>query len=129
MYRTQGLVITLVALISAIPLASPGESASENLDQKVSSVVDCGWETPHPRCQPETSITPLPPSPVISTSPSIVPLPATVSFTGPPPVAGQPCPSFLHDSWVTTGPDGNSYPTWHPAIDPRYGCFYGHEHG
>src|SRR5215831_3445272 len=41
----------------------------------------------------------------------------------------QPCPQALHDSWVTTGPDGKTYPTWHPAVDPTYGCFYGHEHG
>jgi hypothetical protein len=46
-----------------------------------------------------------------------------------PPVAGQPCPAWVHDRYVTTGPDGNQYPTWHPPIDPQYGCLFGHEHG
>lgn len=40
-----------------------------------------------------------------------------------------PCPSSLHDQWVTTGPDGQTYATWHPEIDETYWCYYGHEHG
>lgn len=45
--------------------------------------------------------------------------------------ATQPplCSQALHDSYVTTGPDGLTYPTWHPAIDPVSGCSFGHEHG
>lgn len=43
--------------------------------------------------------------------------------------AGQPCPQALHDAIKTTGPDGKSYPTWHPAVDPQTGCYFGHEHG
>jgi hypothetical protein len=46
-----------------------------------------------------------------------------------PPVAGQPCPAWVHDRYVTTGPDGRLYPTWHPPIDPEFGCLFGHEHG
>jgi hypothetical protein len=53
--------------------------------------------------------------------------PPTSTATGA--TAGQPCPQALHDSIVTTGPDGLSYPTWHPAVDPQSGCFFGHEHG
>ncbi len=45
------------------------------------------------------------------------------------PVAGQPCPTWVHDGYKTTGPDGNPYPTWHPQIDPTYGCLFAHEHG
>lgn len=43
--------------------------------------------------------------------------------------ANQPCPTWVHDQYVTTGPDGHSYPTWHPQIDPVYWCAFGHEHG
>jgi hypothetical protein len=45
------------------------------------------------------------------------------------PVAGQLCPAWVHDRYVTTGPDGKLYPTWHPPVDPQYGCYFGHEHG
>jgi hypothetical protein len=38
------------------------------------------------------------------------------------------CPQSVHDRYVVTGPDGRSYPTWHPAVDPS-GCVFGHEHG
>ncbi|MES4792641.1 MAG: hypothetical protein C4321_06300, partial [Chloroflexota bacterium] len=37
--------------------------------------------------------------------------------------------SWVHDRYVTTGPDGKTYPTWHPPVDPQYGCLFGHEHG
>lgn len=43
--------------------------------------------------------------------------------------AGQICPAWVHNLYVTTGPDGKSYPTWHPQIDPTYGCHFGHDHG
>ncbi len=39
------------------------------------------------------------------------------------------CSSAVHDRYVTKGPDGKSYPTWHPAVDPVTGCMFGHEHG
>jgi hypothetical protein len=45
------------------------------------------------------------------------------------PVPNQPCPDWVHDQYVTTGPDGKTYPTWHPQIDPVYWCYFGHEHG
>src|SRR5438067_7518874 len=45
------------------------------------------------------------------------------------PVAGQMCPSWVHDQYVTVGPDGKTYATWHPPVDPQYGCYFGHEHG
>lgn len=58
--------------------------------------------------------------------------------TAPPPVPNgqeaipqpnQACPAWVHDLWMTTGPDGQLYRTWHPQIDPVYWCYYGHEHG
>ena len=39
------------------------------------------------------------------------------------------CSKALHDSYVTLGPDGKKYPTWHPPVDPATGCSFGHEHG
>jgi hypothetical protein len=45
------------------------------------------------------------------------------------PRANQTCPGWVHDRYVTTAPDGRSYPTWHPQIDPVYWCYFRHEHG
>jgi hypothetical protein len=45
------------------------------------------------------------------------------------PKANQLCPSWVHDQYVTTGPDGKTYATWHPQIDPVYWCYFGHDHG
>jgi hypothetical protein len=45
------------------------------------------------------------------------------------PQPNQTCPAWVHDRFATTGPDGGSYPTWHPAIDPVYWCYHRHEHG
>jgi hypothetical protein len=42
---------------------------------------------------------------------------------------GQPCPAMIHDQYKVTGPDGKAYSTWHPAVDPTTGCYFGHEHG
>lgn len=38
------------------------------------------------------------------------------------PVANQPCPEWVHDQYVATGPDGAIAPTWHPRLDPVYRC-------
>jgi hypothetical protein len=46
-----------------------------------------------------------------------------------PPESGAACPGWVHDQYVTAGPDGKAYPTWHPAVDANSGCFFGHEHG
>ncbi|PYE53675.1 hypothetical protein DES52_108206 [Deinococcus yavapaiensis KR-236] len=45
------------------------------------------------------------------------------------PKPNLPCPAWVHDQYTTVGPDGKTYPTWHPQIDPRYWCLFGHEHG
>src|SRR4051812_17627330 len=33
-------------------------------------------------------------------------------------LTGEYCPAWVHARYVTTGPDGKPYPTWHPPIDP-----------
>src|SRR5262245_9181874 len=45
------------------------------------------------------------------------------------PLRGQPCPTWVHDSYQVTGPDGKLYPTWHPPVDETYACTFDHEHG
>ena len=45
------------------------------------------------------------------------------------PGAGDTCPVEVHNQYATTGPDGKTYPTWHPPTDPGTGCNFGHEHG
>ncbi|MEA2000872.1 MAG: S-layer homology domain-containing protein [Actinomycetota bacterium] len=46
-----------------------------------------------------------------------------------PAAANTPCPAWVHDLHTTVGPDGGTYNTWHPQIDPVYWCYFGHEHG
>lgn len=51
---------------------------------------------------------------------------ATATPTSPPAVGI--CPKSLHDSYIAVGPDGRTYPTWHPQQHVS-GCYFGHEHG
>ncbi|MGF1667199.1 MAG: S-layer homology domain-containing protein [Acidimicrobiia bacterium] len=53
------------------------------------------------------------------------PIPSATTY----PVPGQPCPTWVHDTYTTTGPDGETYATWHPQWDPVYWCSFGHDHG
>lgn len=41
------------------------------------------------------------------------------------------CSKALHDSYAAIGPDGKTYPTWHPptAMENGQPCTFGHEHG
>lgn len=55
--------------------------------------------------------------------------PQTQPAGAPAPVAGGPCPAWVHDRYAAEGPDGLWYPTYHAPIDPQYGCVFGHEHG
>ena len=45
------------------------------------------------------------------------------------PRPNEACPQWVHDSYTTTGPDGETYTTWHPQIDPVYWCYFEHHHG
>lgn len=45
------------------------------------------------------------------------------------PQPNQTCPSWVHDQYVTIGPDGKPYRTWHQQIDPVHWCYFHHEHG
>jgi len=70
-------------------------------------------------------------SPVAQRPPTAAP---TESLPKPPspqqtPLRGRPCPTWVHDSYQVTGPDGKLYPTWHPPVDETYACTFDHEHG
>jgi hypothetical protein len=45
------------------------------------------------------------------------------------PRPNETCPGWVHDQYVAAGPDGKTYPTWHPQIDPVSWCYHRHEHG
>jgi len=53
--------------------------------------------------------------------------PAPTGFTAA--KANRPCPTWVHDMYTTVGPDGATYGTWHPQIDPTYWCYFSHDHG
>jgi hypothetical protein len=83
--------------------------------------------------QVPTAVPTLVPTAIPTLEPTALPtMPpvATATPTGTAiPVAGQECPAWVHDSYVVAWEDGHTYPTWHPAVDPTYGCFFAHEHG
>jgi hypothetical protein len=60
-------------------------------------------------------------------------LPPTLATNAPAgstlPVANDTCPAWLDNLYSTVGPDGISYKSWHPQIDPAYWCYFRHEHG
>jgi hypothetical protein len=96
-------------------------------------IVDGGGATPT-ATQPARTPSPT----ATATATAVPPVSATATATATPgstssgnvaPVAGQQCPAWVHDQYVATGPDGKSYPTWHPPTDPTYKCWFGHEHG
>jgi hypothetical protein len=39
------------------------------------------------------------------------------------------CSEDIHGLYITAGPDGNNYPTWHPVYDREHRCVFEHEHG
>ena len=85
---------------------------------------------------------------VPTSTPSITNPPATVTPTAVVTATSQPSPTStgsgifgvvgadtlgtcfatVHDKYVTVGPDGKMYRTWHPVQDTS-GCTFGHEHG
>lgn len=85
---------------------------------------------PTPTRPPATATT-VPPTPTrpLATATTIIPTPTATPPGQPVPVAGQQCPTWVHDRLTTAGPDGRLYPTWHPPVDTQYGCWFGHEHG
>lgn len=81
------------------------------------------------RCQ-QATITPTATVASPTSLPTATAAPATatpVATATSTPNSGR-CSAAVHDAYRVTGPDGASYPTWHPLVDPS-GCRFDHEHG
>src|SRR5581483_11927460 len=110
------VLLGLTLLLAAFSLASGAHTAKSVTRIRLPVVGDGG------------SI-PRTPTPTATSTPTPPPSPTATPTPGGQPVRGQPCPQWYHDAITTTGPDGKQYPTWHPAVDPASGCYFGHEHG
>lgn len=98
--------------------------------------------TATPTPMPTTTPTPTPqptPTPTLRPQPTATPTPAPTATPLPEPPAGDifgavpaealgTCSQAIHDQYVTRGPDGLLYRTWHPVKDPS-GCTFAHDHG
>jgi hypothetical protein len=85
--------------------------------------------TPTPKVTKTPTPTPSPTSAPTATTVSTVPPQDNGEIFGavPAEVLGT-CSAAAHDKYVTRGPDGGLYRTWHPSHDAS-GCDYAHEHG
>jgi hypothetical protein len=101
--------------LTPAPTPQPTETATSTLAPSATATLTA---IP-PSATPPATATPVPDTPTST--------PAASST--PPAVAGQLCPAWVHDRYVTVGPDGKTYPTWHPQVDPTYRCYFDHEHG
>ncbi len=107
---------------------------------QITYITNTDGTTPTPTALQPTQ-TPLP-TPTSAVSPTAKPS-ATTSPTGSsggvnlsmamglwsPNTKYDTCSKAVHDSYFVTGPDGKRYPTWHPPVDAKTGCSFGHEHG
>jgi hypothetical protein len=99
-----------------------------------SATIRCVEEAGSPTATPEApTATTAPATPTTAPEQPTVTTPPASPTAVPPgqetPVAGRVCPAWVHDRYVTTGPDGKTYATWHPPVDPEFGCHFDHEHG
>lgn len=133
----SGLAIVFGLAMLASPLLAAsytyslaaGDKLTVDCPTRIRSVARGGQATI--TCQeaatPTASLQPSPTSaPPTATS---VPPTATAPSGQEVPVRGQLCPAWVHDRYVTTGPDGKQYATWHPPVDEEFGCTFDHEHG
>lgn len=152
------LATALLALVALIPFGvrnlqatqhsfslSPGDSIVVNCPTRLrgrvsgqGSTITCAGTAVPTAGATSTAAPPtatlVPPSPTHAghgelATPTLVAEGPTATPEQTAPVAGELCPTWVHARYVTTGPDGKSYPTWHPPVDPEYGCLFGHEHG
>lgn len=93
-------------------------------------VAACGGSpAPQPTWTPFVATdTPVPPTPT-TVAPTSAPTAAPEATAAPTVETFEICSEEIHNKYVTVGPDGKTYPTWHPAIDPETGCHFDHEHG
>jgi len=79
---------------------------------------------------------PTPTLPPPTTTPTPLPVVYTETFTEVDPLILGDCPEYVHNRFTVTGPDGNTYRTWHPVtvrLEPSNPnsptCSFAHEHG
>ncbi len=133
--RAPRLEVTfhLPAATSPTPTASSVAAATRTATAQATAIATAIATPTATATRTATAITTATPTstatPTAMAQAPATPTPTASASTNPTPVAEQPCPAWVHDRYVAQGPDGNLYPTWHPTIDPQYGCFFGHEHG
>lgn len=131
-------VTQLVALMRGESVRVTCDGANRLRSSRVNDLIidlSCGQPLPPPTATslPATA-TPEPP-PATATPVEPTATATTVAGTLPPvdlaSMLGN-CPASVHDAFVTTGPDGNTYRTWHPqtvTLPDGSTCTFAHEHG
>jgi hypothetical protein len=108
---------------------------------KIAECQEAPWldQTPVPTATIEptaTGPTPTPTLPPPTPTPTPPPVVYTDTFPAVDPQILGDCPEWVHDWFTVTGPDGNTYRTWHPVtvrLEPSNPnsptCSFAHEHG
>lgn len=122
---------TVTLRCAANPTATPTKTQAAPTPTKTKTATKppahTSTNTPAPTATPVSpTATQVPPTATLTQAPTNAPASPTATSIS---LAGLPCPPAIHDQYVTTGPDGKTYPTWHPPIDPGTGCFFDHDHG
>ena len=114
------------------------------VEQDGETVAECQeapWlnQTPVPSATMDpTPSGPTPTATLPPPTPTPTPLPVvyTETFTEVDPLILGDCPESIHNRFTVTGPDGNTYRTWHPVtvrLEPSNPnsptCSFAHEHG
>jgi hypothetical protein len=109
--------------------------------EKVAECQEAPWldQTPVPTATLEPTLVGPTPTPTLPPpTPTLTPLPVnyTETFTEVDSLILGDCPEWVHDRYTVTGPDGNTYRTWHPVTVPLEPsnpdspmCSFAHEHG
>ena len=143
-FKPKKQIPTLTKTATKVPTQTatkiPTQTATKVLTQTATKLPTQTYTaTPLPTSTPAftataaPTFTSVPPTATAAppTATSIPPtaIPTTGPGTNPAPVAGQLCPAWVHDRNTTVAPDSLTYPTWHPQVDPEFGCYFDHEHG
>lgn len=122
-----------VALRTVWPLAHNNRTTNDTLSTRISAIETTAAKLGVTIAAPTATavaatVTPPIPSATPSIAPTATPGPTSAASPTPQntptalptglPQAGKPCPADFHDAT-----------TWHPAVDPKTKCWFGHEHG
>ncbi len=144
-----------IAGAEVVPTALPTDTPVPSMTPIVCAegetiVINQGDDGPQQSCQPiptPATETPLIPTETQAPTPTPSPVPPSATPTVEPVIYTETfrevsadilgdCPAWVHDRYVATGPDGNTYRTWHPVVVSLYAddpespkCTMAHEHG